>query len=142
MSSNLYNTFGNEIKYKYTLNTLVAYLDKATIKFPLPEASSTLLSELAPESQVDPVKLEAIQSRLQNLGFGKANARAMASVLIQVAESNNTSPMAYFELNEESLKLAVDTYKTINLLRPPGNRIGLSDPKNNKRSRYTKQIKP
>ena len=142
MSSNLYNTFGNEIKYKYTLNTLVAYLDQATIKFPLPEASSTLLSELAPENKVDPVKLEAVQSRLENLGFKKANARAMASVLIQVAETNNTSPMSYFELNEESLKLAVDTYKTINLLRPPGNRIGLSDPKNNKRSRYANQIKP
>lgn len=142
MSSNLYNTFGNEVKYKYTLNTLVAYLDQATIKFPLPEASSTLLSELAPESKVDPVKLEAVQSRLENLGFKKANARAMASVLIQVAESNNTSPMAYFDLNEESLKLAVDTYKTINLLRPPGNRIGLSDAKINQRSRYASQIKP
>lgn len=142
MSSNLYNTFGNEVKYKYTLNTLVAYLDQATIKFPLPEASSTLLSELAPESKVDPVKLEAVQSRLENLGFKKANARAMASVLIQVAESNNTSPMAYFDLNEESLKLAVDTYKTINLLRPPGNRIGLSDAKVNQRSRYASQIKP
>lgn len=142
MSTSLYNTFGNEIRYKYTVNTLVAYIENATIKFPLPEASSVLLSELNVAEKVDPVKLDAIQSRLEYIGFKKANARAMASILIQVAESNNTDPMAYFEINEQSLKLAIDTYETINLLRPPGNRIGLANAKDNKASRYASLIQP
>ena len=142
MSTPLYNTFGNEIKYKFTLNTLTTYLDQATIKFPLPEASSVLLSDLAPIDSVDPVKLEVVQSRLESIGFKKANARAMASVLIQVAETNGTDPMVYFEVNEQSLKLAIDTYQTINLLRPPGNRIGLASTKSNQKSRYAKLIQP
>lgn len=142
MSISLYNTFGNEVKYKYTLNTLTAYLEKSTINFPLPEASSTLLGELAPTDQVDPVKLEVVQTRLESIGFKKANARAMASILIQVAETNNVDPMVYFEINEQSLKLAIDTYTTINLLRPSGNRIGLADTKNNRKSRYAKLIQP
>jgi hypothetical protein len=142
MSASLYNTFGNEIKYKYTLNTLVAYLENATIKFPLPEASSTILSDLAPVENVDPVKLELLESRLIYIGFKKPNARAMASILIQVAETNNTDPLDYFEINEKSLKLAVDTYATINLLRPPGNKIGLAETKANSKSRYAPLIKP
>lgn len=142
MSTSLYNTFGNEVRYTYTVNTLVAYLENATIKFPLPEASSTLLSELAPTDKIDPVKLEVVQSRLEYIGFKKSNARAMASILIQVAETNGTDPMVYFEVNEQSLKLAVDTYETINLLRPPGNRIGLADTKSNQKSRFAKLIQP
>jgi hypothetical protein len=143
MSTSLYNTFGNEIQYKFTLNTLTAYLDQATIKFPLPEASSIILSDLTREDKnVDPVVQDAVTSRLEGVGFKPANAKAMASILIQVAYDNNVSPMEYFEVNETSLKLAVDTYKTINLLRPSGNRIGLVTVKNNQKSRYAKQIQP
>ena len=38
MSSSLYETFGSEINYKFTAGKLEAYLDNASVKFPLPEA--------------------------------------------------------------------------------------------------------
>ena len=43
MSTSLYTTFGNEVKYEIRNDTLVAFLENATIKFPLPEASSEIL---------------------------------------------------------------------------------------------------
>ena len=46
MSASLYNTFGNEVQYKIAQDTLVAYIDNASIKFPLPEASSEILTEI------------------------------------------------------------------------------------------------
>lgn len=141
-SSSLYTTFGNELKYRITSQTLEAYLENATIKFPLPEASSEILGELAPIENVNPQVLEAVQVKLESIGFGKANARAMAAVLIQVATSQGVSPMLYFSSNEASLKLAVDSYETINLLRPAGNRINVTLPKNNRKSRYNQLIRP
>lgn len=141
-STSLYNTFGNEIKYDIQQNTLVAYLETATIKFPLPEASSTLLSELVDIEQVNPMDLDVVKSRLLKIGFGEPNALAMASVLISVAKTHGVSPLEYFEMNEASLKLTEDAYKTINLLRPAGNRIGLSQRKQNKKSRYGNIIRP
>ena len=141
-STTLYNTFGNELKYRINQDTLEAYLENATIKFPLPEASSTILSELAPPESVNPQELDAVKSKLESIGFGKANARAMSAVLIQVARSQGVSPLEYFSVNQASLKLAVDTYDTINMLRPPGNRIGLTAPLDNSKSRYANLIKP
>lgn len=143
MSASLYDTFGNEVRYQATLNTLTAYLDEATIKFALPEASSTFLQELADESvPVDQAKLDVVRSRLIEIGFKEANAKAMASVLMQVARINNVDPLDYFEINEKSLKLALDTYEAINILRPAGNRIGLRKVQSNQQSRYSQLIKP
>ena len=141
-STSLYTTFGNEIKYDIQQNTLVSYLENATIKFPLPEASSVLLSELVDIKQVNPVDLDVVKAKLISIGFGEANANAMAGVLITVAKSHGVSPLEYFALNEASLKLTEDAYKTINLLRPSGNRIGLSPQKQNKNSRYNSIIRP
>ena len=141
-SSSLYTTFGNEVKYRITANVLETYLENATIKFALPEASTQILGTLAPIESVNPQELDAVQTRLESIGFGTANARAMASVLIQVAKSQNVSPMEYFSSNEAALKLAVDSYQTINMLRPPGNRIGVTAPIKNSRSRYSTLIRP
>lgn len=141
-STTLYNTFGNELKYRINQGTLEAYLENATIKFPLPEASSTILGELAPLDSVNPQELDLVKGRLQSIGFAEANARAMAAVLIQVAQSQGVSPLTYFDLNANSLKLAIDTYETINLLRPPGNRIGLTASKDNQKSRVAKLVRP
>lgn len=141
-SSNLYNTFGNELKYRITQGTLEAYLENATIKFPLPEASSSILGELASIDSVNPQELDAVRGELERIGFAQANARAMAAVLIQVAQSQGVSPMTYFDINAASLKLAIDTYDTINLLRPPGNRIGLTAAKDNQKSRVANLIQP
>jgi len=141
-STSLYTTFGNEIRYDIQQNTLVAYLENSTIKFPLPEASSTLLSELVDVSQINPDEIDVVKARLVKIGFGIPNATAMAGVLISVAKTHGVSPLEYFELNEASLKLTEDAYKTINLLRPAGNRIGLSQRKQNKKSRYGAIIRP
>lgn len=141
-STSLYTTFGNEIKTAFTQNTLIAYVDNATIKFPLPEASVTELSQLVDYEAIDPTELQVVQTKLQSIGFGIPSARAMASILIQVAREQQVSAMEYFAVNEASLKLAVDTYKTINMLRPPGNRIGIAAAQDNSRSRYRRLIQP
>jgi len=141
-STSLYTTFGNEIRYDIQQNTLISYIDQATIKFPLPEASSTLLSELVDFEAINPTELDIIKTKLQDLGFRKANAGAMAGVLISVAKTHGVSPLEYFDVNESSLKLTQDAYATINLLRPAGNRIGLSPRKDNRKSRYGAMIRP
>jgi hypothetical protein len=141
-STSLYTTFGNEVSYDIQQNTLVTYIKDATIKFPLPEASSTLLSDLVDMDQINPVDLDVIMAKLTEIGFGSANARAMAGVLISVAKTHGVSPLEYFEINEASLKLTQDAYKTINLLRPAGNRVGLAHKKVNKKSRYGTMIRP
>lgn len=143
-SVNLYDTFGNEVKYQVTQNTLVAYLENATVKFPLPEASTDMLSKLF-EDKDDPVDsnlLEQIEQRLIKSGFKNANAKAMANVLIRVAAQQRVNPMDYFSVNDNSLKLTIDTYQTINALRPVGNRINLVRPLNNSATRFKDLIKP
>lgn len=142
MSTSLYNTFGNEIKYQLNLDTLVQYLENATINFPLPEASSELLGELLQDVPINPVELDTVMSRLVDLGFAEPSAKAMASTLILVAKQDGVSPMEYFSANSASLKLVADTYEMINHIRPKGNRVGLATRKSNKRSRYAKLIKP
>lgn len=142
MSEKLYNTFGNDVKYEIVKDTLVTYLDNATIKFPLPEASADILSDLAIPENVNPQQLEIIKSRLISIGFKQSKALTMATVLLQVARMQGVDPMEYFEANDQSLKLAVDTYATINLLRPEGNRISVTTPIKNSKSRHSKLIRP
>ena len=144
MSTSMYNTFGNEVSYKIVQDTLVAYIDNASIKFPLPEASSEILSEIAApkDTPIDASTLSVIETKLVGIGFKKANARAMARVLIKVAEVQNLHPTEYFEMNENSLKLSVDAYAAINSFRPAGNKIDLKQPILNSRSKISSLIQP
>lgn len=143
-SVSLYNTFGNEVKYQVTKDTLVAYLENATVKFPLPEASSEILADLLNKSAatINPMELDQVQQRLIKSGFGAANAAALAQVLLQVAAAQGVSPMSYFSVNDASIKLTIDTYQAINALRPTGNRINLVLPKRNSASVYKEFIQP
>jgi hypothetical protein len=144
MSTSMYNTFGGEVQYKITQGTLVAYIDNASIKFPLPEASSEILAEIAApkDTPIDPSTLSVIETKLQAIGFKKSNALAMARVLIKVAEVQNLHPTTYFEMNENSLKLSVDAYAAVNSFRPAGNRIDLKTPTLNSRSKLSSIIQP
>ena len=143
-STSLYNTFGNEVKYQQFQGTLVAYLENATVKFPLPEASTDILSKLFTnkDDPINPTLLEQVQQRLIKSGFKEANARAMADVLIRVATAERVNVMDYFEVNNNSLKLTVDTYEAINAMRPVGNRINLVRPLNNSSTKLRQLIQP
>lgn len=143
-STSLYDTFGNEVKYQQFQGTLVAYLENATIKFPLPEASTDILSKLFQDKDdpINPTLLEQVQQRLIKSGFKEANARAMADILIRVAAVERVNVMDYFEVNSTSLKLTVDTYDAINAMRPVGNRINLVRPLNNSSTAFKNLIQP
>tara|TARA_B100002019_G_C21235639_1_gene582568 strand:+ start:793 stop:1227 length:435 start_codon:yes stop_codon:yes gene_type:complete len=143
MSTSLYETFGSEIKYKLTQDKLVAYLDNASVKFPVPEASSQILADLAKVKDVaiDPVKLDVVRTKLISIGFKKPNANAMAQVLIQIARVQDVDPMSYFEMNLNTLKLSVDAFNAINAVRPAGNKIDLKDTLDNSKSKVSKLIK-
>lgn len=143
-STSLYNTFGNEVKSKIVQDTLISYLENATIKFVLPEASTELLTGLTKFSteSINPAELDQVSQQLVSMGFGEANAKALALVLIRVAKAEGKSPQAYFDLNSSSLELAVDVYNLINQQRPVGNRIGLVKPIDNSTSPAGALIKP
>jgi hypothetical protein len=143
-STSLYDTFGNEIKYQQFQGTLIAYLENATVKFPLPEASTDILAKLFQDKDdaIDPNLLDQVEQRLIKSGFKEANAKAMASVIIRVAAVERVNVMDYFEVNSNTLKLTVDTYTTINTLRPVGNRINLVRPLNNSLTLFKDLIKP
>jgi hypothetical protein len=135
MSSSLYETF--------TAGKLEAYLDNASVKFPLPEASSEILAELAKvkEIAIDPQKLDVIKTKLVAIGFSQSNANAMAKVLIQIAKVQNVDPTAYFDMNADTLKLSVDAFEAMNAIRPAGNKVDLKEPLDNSRSKVAKLIK-
>ena len=144
MSSSLYDTFGNTTKYKVVQDTLVAYLEDATINFPLPEASSELLAELTKQTRktFDPAKLSMISSKLQKAGFKKPAAAAMTDVLMNVADAQGIDPLEYFEVNKNTLKLTVDAYNAMNQMRPAGSRIGFVRPTKNINSKVAGLIQP
>jgi len=143
MSSSLYETFGSEINYKFTAGKLEAYLDNASVKFPLPEASSEILAELAKvkEIAIDPQKLDVIKTKLVAIGFSQSNANAMAKVLIQIAKVQNVDPTAYFDMNADTLKLSVDAFEAMNAIRPAGNKVDIKESVDNSRSKVAKLIK-
>ena len=143
-STPLYNTFGNEIKYKIVHDTLVAYLENATVKFPLPEAGVDMLVNLANPSPdaINSDLIDQINQQLVALGFKQAQARAFAIVLIKVAKVQGVNPQEYFNLSRSALKLALDSYNFINQELPAGNRIGLVQPIRNERTRVGDLIKP
>ena len=142
-SSSLYDTFGNELRYDVLKSTLTTFLENATIKFPLPQASSEILGNLEENSldKINPEVLTQVKTRLQRIGFKEANANALSIVLIKVAESLGTSPMEFFSINENTLKITKDAYDAINAMRPKGNRINLVVPKTNSKSSANKLIK-
>lgn len=144
MSSSLYNTFGNTVDYRIAGGKLVAYLEEATIRFPLPEAGTDILATLTDEKNPirDFVKLDIIQVKLEKQGYKKANARALAPVLVQVAQAQGIDPLDFFDVNQNSLNLTVDAYNAINTMRPAGSRVGIATSIKNQRSPATKLIKP
>lgn len=143
VSANIYDTFGNEIKYSVTQNKLVNFLENATVQFPLPEASAFILQGfLDPADTVDPVMLDQVYTKLVSIGYGEPAAKAMGTVLIKVAKQQGVSPLQYFDDNQAQLKLAIDSYEAMNALRPAGNRVGLNTPINNQKSRQAPLIKP
>ena len=143
MSTSLYETFGREINYKFTAGKLEAYLENASVKFPLPEASSKILADLAKVKDVaiDPQKLDVIKTKLVAIGFGQSNANAMAKVLIQIAKVQNLDPTAYFDMNADTLKLSVDAFEAMNAIRPAGNKVDIKESLENSRSKVAKLIK-
>lgn len=142
MSSSLYNTFGNELRYDVLQSTLAVFLENATIKFPLPQASSEILGDIDGNLEtVNPEVLSQVKTRLVRIGYGEANANALSIVLLKVAENLNTSPLEFFSINENTLKITKDAYDAINAKRPVGNRINLVIPKVNSKSPASKFIK-
>lgn len=143
-SSSLYDTFGNEIKYQLAYGKLRSFFENATIPFPLPEASAEILSTLTTEQShvIDPTTLDVVRGQLISIGFEQASATAMADILIRVARAQNVNVMEYFDLSAASLKMSVDAYKTMNSLRPQGNRVGMVTPTNNYRAPPAALIRP
>ena len=141
-STSLYDTFGNELKYRINSGTVEAYLENSTIKFPLPEASSDILGGLVVEGNLNPEQVDQCRLRLVKLGFKESKAVVMAQVLVQVASSLKVHPFSFFDDKNSAVKLTRDGYDTMNKLRPKGNRVGLTIPINNSKSRLKDIIKP
>jgi hypothetical protein len=143
MSTSLYDTFGNTTSYEMVNGTLVAYLESATIKFPLPEASSELLATLTNTNKTyNPAIVAMVESKLQKAGFKKPTAKAMSSVLMAVSDASNVDPLEYFDVNENSLNLTVDAYNAMNSLRPAGSRVGIAIQNSNSNTRVAGLIQP
>lgn len=143
MSASLYDTFGNEISYDLRRGILTAYIEDATIDFPLPQASAELLERFSdPIDTMNQQHLDMIKSKLEKIGFKKANAKALAPVLITVAKELNTDVLEFFEDSNSALELTTDAYKAINVQRPAGSRINVSAPTVNSKSKVASLIKP
>ena len=141
----LYETFGNEPNYEVRRNKVVQFLENSTINFPLPEASVDILTGMLDESTaqgMDATRIDMVKGRLQQVGFNKVTANTLAVALIKIADIQGVHPISYFELNEDSIKLAENTYKALNKIRPKGNLVGLSVEKQNKYSKISDLIRP
>ena len=141
----MYETFGNEISYEKRRDKVVQFLENSTIAFPLPEASVDILTTML-EGQnphgMDATKIQLVEGRLEDIGFNKPTATTLAQALIKVAHQQGVHPISYFELNESSIKLAENTYKALNTIRPKGNLVGLTVEKQNKFSKIANLIRP
>ena len=141
----LYETFGNEPSYEVRRNKVVQFLQNSTINFPLPEASVDVLTGMLDENAsrgMDATRIDMVKGRLQSVGFNKVTANTLAIALIKIADIQGVHPISYFELNEDSIKLAENTYKALNKIRPKGNLVGLSVEKQNKYSKISDLIRP
>jgi hypothetical protein len=143
MSTSLYDTFGNDVSYEIRGGILSAYLKDSTVEFPLPEAASELLSDLSdPPQTFNSTILAMVTSKLEKIGFKKANANALAPVLLTVAKQLNVDPLDFFSNTEASLDLTTDAYDAINNRRPAGSIVSLALPTLNSKSKISALIKP
>ena len=143
-SQSLYETFGNERSITVLNEMLTIFLKNSTVNFPLPQASSEILSSFNDENLIEHINgplLEQVKMRLLSSGFSQANANALGIVLLQVAEQQNVHPFEFFELSTNTLKITKDAYDAINALRPAGNRVNLVAPLKNSNSRIKDIIK-
>ena len=143
-SQSLYETFGNEKSITVLNEMLSIFLKNSTVNFPLPQASSQILSSFNDENLIEHINgplLEQVKMRLLSSGFSQANANALGIVLLQVAEQQNIHPFEFFELSTNTLKITKDAYDAINALRPAGNRVNLVAPLKNSNSRIKDIIK-
>lgn len=144
MSASLYDTFGNEISYDLRRGILTAYIEDATIDFPLPQASAEILGSFKKEDidqNLNGPLLEQVKLRLESSGFSEANANALSIVLLKVSEKQGIHPFEFFELTTNTLKITKDAYDAINALRPVGNRVNLVVPLKNSKSSVSTLIK-
>ena len=143
MSSSLYDTFGNEIKYEVRRGILTAFIENSTIDFPLPQASAELLEKFSnPVSTMNQQTLDMIKSKLEKKGFKKSNAKALAPVLITVAEELNKDVLEFFSDTDSAFELTLDAYDAIYNERPAGSRVTLSAPTVNAKSKVASIIQP
>jgi|TARA_B110000503_G_scaffold25667_1_gene40544 hypothetical protein len=144
MSTSLYETFGNEVSYEVRKDKLVKFLENSTIAFPIPEASVEILTTMLgqPNPGMNGDEIDLVYGRLTSIGFNEATGKTLAVALIQIAKQQGVHPMEYFEINETSIKLAENTYKAINKIRPKGNLIGLTVSKTNRQSKIANAIRP
>lgn len=141
-SVSMYDTFGNEVKYRINAGVVEAYLENSTIKFPLPEASSDILGGLVVKSKLNPELVELVKAKLISIGFMDAKATVMSQILTQVAENQGVHPFEYFDNTAAAVKLTQDGYDTMNKLRPKGNRVSIRSEIKNNKSRYKDTIQP
>jgi len=145
MSTSLYETFGNEVNYERRRDKVVQFLKNNTLNFPLPEAGVDILTGMLDETQdrgMDATKIDMIKGRLEEIGFNSVTGNTLAVALIKIADMQGVHPISYFELNADSIKLAENTYKALNTIRPKGNLVGLTVEKKNKNSKIANLIRP
>jgi|TARA_B110000908_G_scaffold109172_1_gene128121 hypothetical protein len=141
----MYETFGNEINYEIRRDKVVQFLENSTIAFPLPEASVDILTAMLDGQNtrgMDATRVQMVEGRLHDIGFNTPTAATLAQALIKIAESQGVHPISYFDLNADSIKLAENTYKALNTIRPKGNLVGLTIEKENKTSKIANLIRP
>jgi hypothetical protein len=79
-SQSLYETFGNEKSITVLNEMLTIFLKNSTVNFPLPQASSQILSSFNDENLIEHINgplLEQVKMRLLSSGFSQANANAL-----------------------------------------------------------------
>ena len=140
----LYETFGNESSYTVRQGKLVKFLENSTIAFPIPEASVDILTTMLDTEQdgIEATRIDTVKARLINIGFDKLTTNALAIALIKIAKMQGVHPMSYFDMNDDAIRLAADTYAALNTVRPKGNLVGLTSLKDNSKSRVSKTIRP
>jgi hypothetical protein len=140
----LYETFGNESSYTVRQGKLVKFLENSTIAFPIPEASVDILTTMLDPEQdgIEATRIDTVKARLINIGFDELTTNALAIALIKIAKMQGVHPMSYFDMNDDAIRLAADTYAALNTVRPKGNLVGLTSLKDNSKSRVSKTIRP
>ena len=143
-STSLYDTFGNDIKYRIDEGTIRSYLVNSTIDFPLPEAASDILAGyVSTTGSIDGALYDQVTQKLIVVGFKKPKALTMAKVLLAVASSEGINPLVYFDDPDSAIKLTQDGYDAMNNIRPIGNRVSITTAtKNSANTKFSNIIQP